>query len=438
MKLAVVMPVLNEALAMPGAIAALAELRARGAALIVVDGGSADGTAQAAELARADAVLVAPRGRASQMNAGAGHPLARRADVLLFLHADTRLPPGADGLIIKALLGRAAWGRFDVRIEGHHPLLPMVAALMNARSRRTGIATGDQAVFVRRRVWESLGGFAAQPLMEDIELSQRLCSLSAPVCLKERVTTAGRRWDHKGFWRTVLLMWRLRAAYAWGASAHHLAMRYGYTPRAAANVVIMAKAPVPGFAKTRLIPLLGKGGAARAQRGFVLKTLLTVHRASLGPFQLHGALSTQNRLFGVLAERFAVPCLAQVEGDIGARMAAVMAAHFAAPNAMPLLIVGTDCPALTPAHLQAAADALVAHDAVFIPAEDGGYVLIGMRRPLPVAFERIEWSTARTMAQTRERLSEARVPWIELPALWDVDEPADWQRWKTVEPRDGL
>lgn len=434
MKLAVVVPVLNEAQGLRGALAALAGLRALGVAVIVVDGGSADATVAVAQ-AGADAVLAAPRGRASQMNAGACHPLARSADALLFLHADTRLPNGAEALIFEALAGGAVWGRFDVRIEGRHPLLPLVAALMNARSRRSGVATGDQAVFVRRRVFESLGGFAPLPLMEDIDLSERLGEVSAPACLRQRVTTSGRRWDHHGFWRTVVLMWRLRAAYAWGEPAQRLAARYGYAPRAAASVVVMAKAPVPGLAKTRLAKLLGPAGAARAQRGFVLRVLSTARGASVGPVVLHCAMGEGHRFFALLAQRWGVHCVSQVEGDIGQRMQAVMAAHFAAPAALPLLIIGTDCPALTPRHLQAAADALVTDDAVFIPAEDGGYVLIGMRRALPEAFDRIEWSTARTMAQTRERLSGAGVRWRELPALWDVDEPADWLRWRALEGR---
>jgi len=430
MTLAIVIPVLNEAVSLPGALAALVELRNRGVVVIVVDGGSVDATADAAQ-AGADAVMTAPRGRASQMNAGACHPLARKADALLFLHADTRLPPNADALIQNALGGGAVWGRFDVRIDGQHPLLPWVAALMNWRSRQTGMATGDQAMFVRRRVFEWLGGFPAQPLMEDIELSARLRERSPPACLTECVSTAGRRWDHNGFWRTVLLMWRLRVAYASGTPAQQLALRYGYAPRSAAAVAIMAKAPVPGVAKTRLAKLLGAAGAARAQRGFILRTLNTAHSASLGEVVLHTAMGAHHRLFALLAERWGVHCVSQVEGDIGQRMSAVMERHFEAPSAPPLLIVGTDCPVLTPGHLQAAADALASQDAVFIPAEDGGYVLIGLRRPMPQVFERVEWSTPRTMAQTRQRLSGARVRWVELPALWDVDVPSDWLRWLT-------
>jgi rSAM/selenodomain-associated transferase 2/rSAM/selenodomain-associated transferase 1 len=436
MKLAVVMPVLNEAATLSARLATLADLRARGAVLIVADGGSTDGSlalALAQTPKQVDAVVSAPTGRAAQMNAGACHPLARHADTLLFLHADTRLPPGADTAIEQALAHGAVWGRFDVRIEGRHPLLPLVAALMNRRSRAGGIATGDQAVFVRRSVFESLGGFAPVPLMEDIELSARLRAIAAPACLSAKVKTAGRRWDQHGFWRTVWLMWRLRAAYALGADPQALALRYGYQVRAAAAVAVLAKAPVPGQAKTRLAPLLGDAGAARAQRGFILRTIATARHAAIGPLELHCALGAGHRLFRWLARRHGVVCLPQAEGDIGERMAAVMTRHFAQKRPPPLLIVGTDCPVLTPAHLQQAADALQNHDVVLIPAEDGGYVLIGLRRELPAVFERVDWSTPRVMAQTRERLSDIGARWVELPALWDVDEPQDWQRWQAMK-----
>lgn len=436
MKLAVVVPVLNEAAALRPRLLALAPLRARGVWVVVVDGGSTDSTCAVAQ-PLADAVLSAPRGRAAQMNAGAVAASRAGADVLLFLHADTQLPPDADRLIETALSAGAAWGRFDVRIDGAHPLLPMVAAFMNGRSRLSGIATGDQALFVQRRVFEALGGFAPLPLMEDIELSARLKRCSPPACVAERATTAGRRWDQHGLWRTVVLMWRLRAAYAAGADPHALALRYGYTPRAPAAVAVVAKAPVPGLAKTRLIPLLGAAGAARAQRAFALQTLATVRLASTGPLTLWCAPDTRHRFFRALRERHGVVCSPQPPGDLGQRMAAAMAAHFAARPNMPWLVVGTDCPALTPAHLQQAADALQTHDAVVVPAEDGGYVLLGLRRPLACVFERIDWSTERVLAQTLERLHEAGASCTELPTLWDVDEPADWLRLQAHRSRSG-
>lgn len=221
--LSIVIPALNEAAGIVATLQALAPLRERGAEVIVVDGGSRDATA---ELARplADRVIDGPRGRARQMNAGAA---AASSSSLLFLHADTRLPDSADALIARALAtGPLAWGRFDVRIEGRSRMFPVIGALMNRRSRWSGIATGDQAMFMTRAAFDAAGGFPDQPLMEDIELSSRLKRLRAPVCLRERVITSGRRWEQRGVWRTIVLMWRLRLLYALGVRADRLAAWY--------------------------------------------------------------------------------------------------------------------------------------------------------------------------------------------------------------------
>jgi rSAM/selenodomain-associated transferase 2 len=216
------MPALDEAARIAGSLAALAPLRAQGVQVIVVDGGSRDGTLARCEGA-ADALLSAPRGRARQMNAGAR---AATADALLFLHADTMLPPDALALVTDAL-SKHAWGRFDVRINGRSRWLPIVAALMNFRSRRSGIATGDQAIFMRRGAFDAVGGFPDQALMEDIELSKRLRGhAGAPACLRAKVVTSGRRWDERGAWRTIVLMWRLRWLYWRGVSADRLAAVY--------------------------------------------------------------------------------------------------------------------------------------------------------------------------------------------------------------------
>ncbi|MBL8341132.1 MAG: TIGR04283 family arsenosugar biosynthesis glycosyltransferase [Rubrivivax sp.] len=202
---------------------ALAPLRAAGAEIIVVDGGSHDGTAALCD-GLADHVLQGPRGRARQMNAGAARA---RGDALLFLHADTRLPAAALAHVAHALgPGGRAWGRFDVQIEGRSRWLPVVAALMNLRSRLSGIATGDQAIFMRRSAFAAVGGFPEQPLMEDVEMSRRLKRIGAPACLRARVVTSGRRWDQRGALTTIVLMWRLRLLYRLGASPERLARAY--------------------------------------------------------------------------------------------------------------------------------------------------------------------------------------------------------------------
>ena len=224
--LSVILPVLNEAEGIAVALATLAPLRQRGVEMILVDGGSTDATV-ALSRPLADHLIAAPRGRAAQMNAGAK---IAKGDVLLFLHADTQLPRDADRLIAAALANSGRiWGRFDVRMAGG-PVLALIARFMNLRSRLTGIATGDQAIFVRRDVFESIGGYPAIALMEDVALSARLRSLGRPLCLRPCVTASPRRWQTHGVVRTVLLMWRLRLAYYFGADPSALARRYGYAP----------------------------------------------------------------------------------------------------------------------------------------------------------------------------------------------------------------
>ena len=223
MKLSVIVPMLNEAQALPGLLERLSPLLRHGTEVILSDGGSDDGSADIAERA-GFTVVRAPRGRARQMNAGAAQTTG---DVLLFLHADTQLPDDAEIAVAQALAeGNRVWGRFDVRIDGRSPILRVVGSLMNVRSRLTGIATGDQAMFVKRPAFDAVGEFPDQPLMEDIELSKRLLKRSRPACIVLRVTTSGRRWETRGVWRTILLMWRLRWNYWRGVPAQRLAETY--------------------------------------------------------------------------------------------------------------------------------------------------------------------------------------------------------------------
>ncbi len=236
MSLSIIIPTLNEGETIGALLADLAPLRAAGAELILVDGGSRDAT-----LARAggavDQILHASRGRAAQMNAGAQ---AAAGDLLWFLHADTRVPAEAISALREAwahAVGQSLgdqnrsrregfWGRFDIRLSGRHPLLRLVERGMNARSRLTGIATGDQGLFVSRAAFERVGGFPPLALMEDIALSATLRRLARPVCLSAQLLASSRRWEQGGVLRTILLMWRLRLAYALGADPVQLAGRY--------------------------------------------------------------------------------------------------------------------------------------------------------------------------------------------------------------------
>lgn len=221
MKLSIVMPVRNEAAGIVQALLPLQELRST-LELIVVDGQSQDATRLLAQ-PLTDQLLESSPGRARQMNTGAA---AAQGDWLLFLHADTRLPDGFISLLQEAQDSGADWGRFDVQLEPSSALLRLVARMINLRSRLTGICTGDQALFLRRRLFEQLGGYAELPLMEDVELSKRLRRISRPFCIATPLTTSSRRWQQHGTLRTILLMWQLRLLYWLGVSPARLHRLY--------------------------------------------------------------------------------------------------------------------------------------------------------------------------------------------------------------------
>jgi rSAM/selenodomain-associated transferase 2 len=220
-RISIIIPTLNESKVIVQTLSSLQPFRVRGHEVIIVDGGSHDNT-RGLVSGLVDRVLAAPAGRASQMSAGVA---AATGQVIWFLHADTVPPAQADHLILSAM-ERGIWGRFDVRLSGRRLLLRIVERFMNLRSRLTGIATGDQGIFVRRKALDSIGGLPFQELMEDIELSRRLKRVGRPICMREQVITSSRRWEEKGVLSTMILMWRLRFAYALGTDPGQLARRY--------------------------------------------------------------------------------------------------------------------------------------------------------------------------------------------------------------------
>ncbi|MBI3569851.1 MAG: TIGR04283 family arsenosugar biosynthesis glycosyltransferase [Gammaproteobacteria bacterium] len=232
--MAAILPVLNEAAHLEETLSALIEDQ-HFDEIIVVDGGSTDASVEivckfissvAPDTHPVPILIQSPRGRARQMQAGAQ---AAEADVLLFLHADIALPPGAADDIRDAIDRGRLWGRFDMRLSGRHVLLRIIERLMNWRSRVTGIVTGDQGMFVRKDVYRVLGGFAPLELMEDIEFSTRLKWFGKPACLPGSVVVSSRRWERNGIIRTVMLMWTLRFLYWLGVSPARLA-RWYYRP----------------------------------------------------------------------------------------------------------------------------------------------------------------------------------------------------------------
>lgn len=220
--LSVVIPVRNEAQALPALLDDLAALQAAGAELIVVDGGSSDGTVERAQ-GRADQVLKTEPGRALQMNAGAAHA---QGEYLWFVHADTRVTEPSLRRLQDVLQQRPLWGRFDVRLSGPGVAFRVIGTMISLRSRLTGIASGDQGIFVRKTAFVALGGYAPIPLMEDLQLCRQLKAQARPRCLRPPLSTSSRRWEQHGIWRTVMLMWCLRLAYYCGVSPDRLARQY--------------------------------------------------------------------------------------------------------------------------------------------------------------------------------------------------------------------
>jgi uncharacterized protein len=196
----------------------------------------------------------------------------------------------------------------------------------------------------------------------------------------------------------------------------------------AVAIAILAKAPIPGYAKTRLIPALGDAGAATLQARLTEHAVSTAMAAAIGPVTLWAAPDERHPSFAQLAAHFDIALGRQEDGDLGARMLAALGASHA-----PALVIGTDCPALTAEHLRAAAQVLrEGTDAVVIPVEDGGYALIGMRAAAPALFSGMRWSTPGVIAETRRRLAGLGLSWKEPAELWDVDEPRDLERLRAI------
>lgn len=217
----VIVPVLNESEQLESLARRLRILQGEFVKeIIIVDGGSNDGTAQS--LAEEFTVIESPKGRAKQMNAGAAQATGTW---LFFLHADTIL---SHHHITRALSEAtlSKWGRFNVRLSGEHPAFRVIEYMINLRSKLSGIATGDQCIFVRRSLFEKLNGFADIPLMEDIELCKRLKKISRPTCIEDAVVTSSRKWEQEGIIKTIFLMWRLRFAFWLGVSPEKLVNKY--------------------------------------------------------------------------------------------------------------------------------------------------------------------------------------------------------------------
>lgn len=416
--LSVIVPTLNEADRIGPTLDAV-RAEAPDAELLVADGGSTDDTRREVEAREGVGWVASPPGRGLQLNRGAS---CARGDLLLFLHADTRLDPGWP-----AALRRAAdspgflLGAFRLCIDDPAWPFRLVEWGVERRCRWRSLPYGDQALFMKRADFERVGGFAELPLMEDVDLVRR-CRRDGPVrVLPLFAHTSARRWRRHGVLRQTLLNWRTYLEFALGRPAERLALRYDPSQHA---LVIFCKWPEPGAVKTRLAATLGAAPAAELYRRLVRKTLRTARRsrAVATPLVFYSPAERREEMRHWLGRglRFHP----QSPGDLGARMLRAFV-ETESLGFRKTLIVGTDCPALAPRHLEAALLALDRHDVVVGPAHDGGYYLIGAGRPHPALFTGMEWSGPDVCAETRRRCADARLSLYELETLRDVDTEED-------------
>ena len=437
MRISIVIPVLNEESQIVSCLERLQPMRFLGHEVIVVDGGSTDATrALAAPLC--DRLLRSRPGRAAQMNLGARFA---GSDVVLFLHADSQLPEDAEQAIAEALADRKpGWGWFDVRLSGRAPVYRLIAAFMNLRARLTAVCTGDQALFVSAELFHLAGGFPGIPLMEDIAISKKLRQLARPRPLAQKVSSSSRRWERDGVARTILQMWRLRLLYFFGAMPEKLAARY--YPRLfararfkfpSARIAVFAREPEIGEVKTRLAAQIGAEAALRLYLAMLRRVVETVEQAALAEFHLWAASDPGHEEFTALCD---VQDIRLQQGeDLGSRMHNAAAAELAEDGVECVLIVGSDCPALTLDYLERALDALSAGvEVVLGPARDGGYVLIGLRQVSWELFSGVDWSGPGVLEQTLERVREAGLSHQLLESSWDVDDAEDLPLLEELRP----
>lgn len=450
--ISIIIPVLNEAAALAAHLPFLQTWRDAGHEVIVVDGGSSDQSLNVCQPDHArygvDRLLSAPPGRASQMNAGAR---VARGDLLLFLHIDSILPAFIPPVLSKIGADQRLprWGRFDVRLTGSKPVFRLIEFMMNLRSRLTGIATGDQAIFVQCALFLQMGGFPAMPLMEDVQICTQLKRLAGrPLCLREQVISDSRRWEQRGVWRTIALMWRLRLAFFLGGDPQQLHQQYYHRPaprhvtcvqqqdstNLSAGIAFFARTPEPGRVKTRFIPTLGEEGASALHCELIRLTWQRTHTGLRWPMTLWMSEPGKEDWF---ARHCPGAVLALQQGqDLGLRMSHALQATLK-QHAL-AIVIGADCASLDSAYLDEAVRALQqGADVVLGPAEDGGYVLLGVRRTVPESiFEDIAWGTDQVLQQTRAKLRALSVAnglvWEELAPRWDVDRPGDLPRLATL------
>lgn len=429
MRLSIVIPTLNEAEFLARTVER-ARVAAPDAEILVVDGGSTDGTP---DLARSlECVVVeSDAGRARQMRAGAE---TATGDTLLFLHADTMLHSDAAGAM-EAAIGRGCiGGAFRIRLDAPFPMFRLLEVWINQRSRLTGSFTGDQGFFVTRAACDAAGGMPDLPLLEDVIFPKRLRRIG-PLCLLDsEVTSSARRWQRFGFWWTTWTYFSVRLMYALGFSVPRIAEYYrkrfsaADPRRPAALLCVFAKLPTPGLVKTRLTDAISEEDAAAACQSLCDHVVAVAHAALEDHVRLavwHDPPEAAEHFRNRYPQLDAVA--PQSGSDLGARMRECMQRGLTEGHDR-VVIVGSDCFDLTPAILRQALAVLDAHDTIIGPARDGGYYLVGMRGDHTAIFDGIPWSTPDVLELTYQRIRDLELSCFTLPELSDVDTVEDLRR----------
>ena len=431
MQFSIIIPTLNESERIGQQVQRVRALCPAGE-VIVADGGSEDDTRKRAREAGA-VVALAPRGRGTQCNAGAA---LAQGDVLLFLHADTLLPPDAFETIEAAFQNPDILvGTFHLQMDVQHWLLDVYIGLSRMDTMFTRF--GDQVITVRRSFFESLGGFPDWPLFEDVAFLRRARRHTRIHLFPTAIVTSARRFVRNGVTRQALIDVLYLLAYALGASPHRLAQSYERRRPPAKEMALLffARAPRPGRVKTRLAATLGETFATqfydRCARQ-VLRESKRVGRAAnrylfcADPEDLPALRRWAGRPFLYAA---------QVEGDLGQRLSAALALAFS-HGAKKAMVLATDAPDLRAHHMIEAAQALDAHDLAIGPSMDGGYYLLAMKRLYPQLFIDMPWSTSQVLSETLSRARALGLSVHHLPTLWDVDTEQDLRRWWNQRPPD--
>ena len=440
-RLGIVIPTLNEEEALPLLLDDLSHLSLP-TAVVVADGGSEDGTVEAARGSGAR-ILRTPPGRARQMNAGAR---ALRTPWLLFLHADVRLPRATaralDEWLAAAQPGELGW--FDFELQGAGWFWRFIETGQRVRERLGKLVYGDQGLLVSRDLFEEAGGYPELPLMEDVELFRRLRGLGRPRKIPAPLLSSPRRYEEEGRWRGWLRNTTLIALYLGGVRPERLARFYpsrGRRPEAAGagqipphglergagtgdTLIIFAKEPVPGRVKTRLAAAVGPEEAARIYRKMgreVVDQLRNGPYRTVVCFDPPGAEPAVREWLG--AEK--VEFTPQSPGGLGERVRAAVSKAFSRSERV--VVVGTDAPDVDRAVVAGAFRRLDEADIVVGPARDGGYYLLGVSSPSTRLFEAIPWSTEKVLEETLSRAEEAGLSVALLPVLSDVDTAEDWR-----------